>query len=1642
MRKDGNSSIRYRITAAALALALLAGDILPFSVNLGSVRAQEAVQESALSENTLSAPESADRSAEEMHIGRTTDIEKEDYRDEAEEKDLPFYLEENTPVRVFVYFGKEQEKSGKRAGRVTWSILRGEQGAEHGTVNLTGQEDDWTAFEEVESAPGFTLQEESDPESAFYGTAILTGHTPDEAAAGEYLLRASLWYGEEEKPAAMTTVSVFAPEATNGAATEENAAQEDPEQGEAGPGQSAQENELQKGTEQGEADPEQGAEENGLQKDAGQSEADPEQTSEEDNKPEEIAGQGTFTGEDGQSREANEEGSVSENSIAETGEEQPDSIKLSKLTLNRSAVTMNPGESLKLKATATPEGLDPVITWSSSAEQVAVVDAEGLVQAVGEGTALIFAESGEKRASAEITVVLSDAEQNQDQPVDEEGNLLSITDEIWIAGFERESDALTYTGGRITQNIRVYHKGKILEEKKDYVLTYKNQVNAAAFNTAKAPSVTVTMKGQYAGSRTFYYTIAPRQIDEEQTMGYEQAVAYAGKLKIPTPVLYYGKKRLAVNKDFVCDYSTLPEKYNEGASYEEGKTYEYTVRGVGNFTGTLEMRLAVVKDKNRNLENAAVTLDQKKYSYHGSALTQDDVQITAVKVGKTILERELYDYAVCASAPGQGYVEIFPSEKGRQEGYRGRKRVTIQVTGDRRIQAAELGEAWQQSIVFSGAVKSRDGGMRQEKSGVLVYQSGTDTELLTEGVDYTVTYSGHQKVGKATVVFRGIGRYTGTLKKSYQILPNTDLRIIWLETDENGQPRTSYRKGGARAKLKVTEVSDNGESYVLSDKTDYRITYQNNRNIGTMVCQIRGTGNYKGFQDTAEVEITAADISEGTMTVLDKKYSAKANAWKSPVTIMDAYGQKLKAGTDYAKELTYRYEGIETGQAPEADTRVYVTAQGINGYAGSEITGSYRIFQTDIKNLVIVVDPKEYTGKEVELTQADIHVYASAKDKKAGREIEEDVYEICGYRNNSKVGKATVILRGIGGYGGVRNCTFSIQKKKYQSVSVEKVLLDETQIVLGLGKSRQLQASVWPENAQNKTLLWSSSNSKIVTVDAEGNLTAQKAGKVTIQAKSQDSGKKAVCKVTVAVIPVTSFKLNTDKIQQTEGTAYQLQVQEIRPEDATESTIVWESSHEEAASVDQTGNVSLNSPGMAVIKARTPDGSVEQKCLVIVDARDEKGIDGTYLTPQMFRTAGQMDDTQAFQDAVDHLTGECDTFYVPAGTYLVDAVTGIRLKSQMNLIMAEGAVLQAVGNSSRNYHVLLASSVSQVKISGGQIRGERYEHDGSSGGEWGMGIGIYDSKNVQVTGTTVTDCWGDGIYLGSTHEADQTGGCRDITIQNCELSGNRRNNLSIVCADDVTVEGCTFRNARGTSPEYGIDIETNISANPCERIRIKDSLFEGNGQAAIGIVNNADDVRVEGCTLKGAFINYAGTNVVLADTVVYGETDARIGIRTEGNTRLNDGSEEEDVLVASFDAADWDAEVYPYGVDAENAVNWQLTETQSASSGKALRLERTTKGTKEAGCRLKLSDLKGGKKTLQKGVTYRFEYVIRGEGQWGIKTNQTGWYPILPVQDKWATGIVTYRAGAASSCELLLYAVDKSKGMWMEIESIRIYEVR
>ena len=79
---------------------------------------------------------------------------------------------------------------------------------------------------------------------------------------------------------------------------------------------------------------------------------------------------------------------------------------------------------------------------------------------------------------------------------------------------------------------------------------------------------------------------------------------------------------------------------------------------------------------------------------------------------------------------------------------------------------------------------------------------------------------------------------------------------------------------------------------------------------------------------------------------------------------------------------------------------------------------------------------------------------------------------------------------------------------------------------------------------------------------------------------------------------------------------------------------------------------------------------------------------------------------------------------IPRGTYAVEAVTSIRLRSHVTVQLSRGAILLALPNAAANYAVLRGKSVTNVRILGGTIRGERAGHLPPATGEWGMGIDL------------------------------------------------------------------------------------------------------------------------------------------------------------------------------------------------------------------------------------------------------------------------------------------------------------------------------
>ena len=97
-------------------------------------------------------------------------------------------------------------------------------------------------------------------------------------------------------------------------------------------------------------------------------------------------------------------------------------------------------------------------------------------------------------------------------------------------------------------------------------------------------------------------------------------------------------------------------------------------------------------------------------------------------------------------------------------------------------------------------------------------------------------------------------------------------------------------------------------------------------------------------------------------------------------------------------------------------------------------------------------------------------------------------------------------------------------------VPVSSVSISESNIQLEVSDSRQLTASLLPENCTDKTILWKSDNEKVAIVSDNGMIIARSAGQCSIVASTADNLIQAKCVVTVVKIPLTAHVANTTKV--------------------------------------------------------------------------------------------------------------------------------------------------------------------------------------------------------------------------------------------------------------------------------------------------------------------------------------------------------------------------------------------------------------------------------------------------------------------------------------------------------------------------------
>lgn len=224
---------------------------------------------------------------------------------------------------------------------------------------------------------------------------------------------------------------------------------------------------------------------------------------------------------------------------------------------------------------------------------------------------------------------------------------------------------------------------------------------------------------------------------------------------------------------------------------------------------------------------------------------------------------------------------------------------------------------------------------------------------------------------------------------------------------------------------------------------------------------------------------------------------------------------------------------------------------------------------------------------------------------------------------------------------------------------------------------------------------------------------------------------------------------------------------------------------------------------------------------------------------------GRTDDTAAIQAALNKAAGSGATVLVPDGTYLIDAARSLRITGELTLRMGAASILQAIPNEQTNYDVIQVNGASDVTIVGGRLQGERAEHRGSKG-EWGMGISINGGRNIVIEGTAARDFWGDGFYV--------SGAARNVKFCSVIAENNRRQGMSIIAVDGMTVQDSTFRGTNGTSPQAGLDIEPN-AGDAVNDVRILRSRFLDNRGYGIQFYQGAAGSSIRQVTIDGNIVS-------------------------------------------------------------------------------------------------------------------------------------------------------------------------------------------
>ena len=394
-----------------------------------------------------------------------------------------------------------------------------------------------------------------------------------------------------------------------------------------------------------------------------------------------------------------------------------------------SSVTIVAGQSKNIGASSSTSGA--VLTYKSTTPSICTVDKNGNVTAFKTGTGYVTvtaSANGYNSVSKDVKIVVSKKSLNN--------GLLTLSETSYVYDGTYKKPAATVTFG-----------GKVLQEGKDYTISYRNNLNVGV------TTVIATGMGDYTGYTSKNFTITKRAM-AGGTVSVASSVSFTGSNITPSVTVKVAGRTLTNGTDYTVSYSN---NKNVGTA----SVYVY---GKGNYSGTLSAKFDILPAKQQ--------IQKLETRYKGFYIDW------AQKGSATGYDVE---YSVNANMNGAASRHLTANKPDTLtiSGLTGDKTYYVRVRSYTNRNGKVYYGAWSDVKSIKTAnndiTKATVSGISTKAfTGKAITQNVTvkvGNTVLKNGTDYTVSYSNNKKVGKATVKITGKGKYGGVITKTFKINP-------------------------------------------------------------------------------------------------------------------------------------------------------------------------------------------------------------------------------------------------------------------------------------------------------------------------------------------------------------------------------------------------------------------------------------------------------------------------------------------------------------------------------------------------------------------------------------------------------------------------------------------------------------------------------------------------------------------------------------------------------------------------------------------------------------------------------------------------------------------------------------------------------